>query len=350
MRAGGFPLIDSMTDVRVGPLQDRKVDPAGVQAHDAPAHTAKSRAHAVQPRDADARARFFELLRNSLASGALVKVILARHHGAQPADLPPLVQVLVRPISLRGVPQLSFVYRHSTRDVTKNLAVADGVRVIGELLGASFKNAHLLTPTQEIQIAYSKKDKATLRIGKRDAGEKADAATGSVDGAGSENDAALASSGGAPAPEIMAFRPSAGTTTVDAPSTHDRQKHRLLDLDRPFLEALGVTDVQQRLVPSMSRKWKQINKFVEVFGNALAASSLADADAVHVADFGSGKGYLTFAVHDYLGHVLGKSAQVTGVELRQDMVTLCESAARRLHLDGLAFALGDVAHYTPDKL
>jgi hypothetical protein len=334
-------LIDSMTDVRAGEPQDETAARTRATRLRAEGDSRPPEASSkVAPRDADARARFFEKLRDSLSTGTLVKVILARHHGPQPADAPPLLQVLVRPVVLRGASQLSFVYRHSTRDITKNHGVDEGVRVIGELLGAAFRNGHLLTPTQEIQLAYGKKDKATLRIGKREAASAGDESSAGGDAGEPPGDGSSRTSGS-----------SQATAGDGLPTTaHDRQKHRLLDLDRPFLEALGVTDAHRRLVPAMSRKWKQINKFVEVFGNALAASPLVDADAVHVADFGSGKGYLTFAVHDYLGHVLGKSAQVTGVELRQDMVSLCESAARRLHLDGLGFAQGDVAHYTPDRL
>jgi SAM-dependent methyltransferase len=102
-------------------------------------------------------------------------------------------------------------------------------------------------------------------------------------------------------------------------------------------------------VPAMSRKWKQINKFVEVFAAALKRSALAESPAVRVADFGSGKGYLTFAVHEWL-RAQGKQAHVTGVELRQDMVQLCNEAAQRHQLEGLQFDLGDVRSYQPGRL
>ncbi len=48
------------------------------------------------------------------------------------------------------------------------------------------------------------------------------------------------------------------------------------------------------------------------------------------------------SVHDYLRHTLGLDAQVTGVELRGDLVQLCNHAAQRLGLVGLAFEQGDV--------
>jgi len=97
----------------------------------------------------------------------------------------------------------------------------------------------------------------------------------------------------------------------------------------------------------MARKWKQINKFVEVLDNALDATALKAGGPIDVHDFGSGKGYLTFAMHDYLRHTLGLPAQVTGVELRADMVELGNTAVRRLGLDGLRFEQGDVRSVAP---
>ena len=99
----------------------------------------------------------------------------------------------------------------------------------------------------------------------------------------------------------------------------------------------------------MARKWKQINKFVEVLDHAIAASPLAGAGharrPIEVLDFGAGKGYLTFAMHEHLQHTLGLPVRVTGVELREDMVALCNAAAERLALDGLCFERGDVSEH-----
>jgi hypothetical protein len=102
------------------------------------------------------------------------------------------------------------------------------------------------------------------------------------------------------------LQPSPGPagTPGSGGSGHDREKKRYLELSRPFLRDLGVTDAQGALIPSMSRKWKQINKFIEVFDHALASAPVAAA-GLRVADFGSGKGYLTFAMHDYLRNTLG---------------------------------------------
>ena len=245
-----------------------------------------------------ARDEFLALLQASLAQQSLVKLVLARHIG----DEPQLMQVVAREIMLRGAAHLSFTYRYTTRDVTKNLPPQEGQELVATLLGKSFRNAHLLTREHTLELSISERGLCTLR---RSAAQH------------------------------------------DAPSApeHDRAKRRYVELERPFLAALGVTDVQGRLVPAMSRKYKQIDKFVEVFAHALADSTLAQARQMRVLDFGSGKGYLTFAIHDHLRHALGIDAVVTGVELRDDMVALCNAAAARLGMAGLRFDKGDVTSY-----
>lgn len=69
-----------------------------------------------------------------------------------------------------------------------------------------------------------------------------------------------------------------------------------------------------------------------------------------MVDFGSGKGYLTFAMEEYLRTSLGRKPRVTGVELREDLVKLCAKAAKRLNLDGLSFIQGDIRSYTPESI
>jgi hypothetical protein len=249
------------------------------------------------PANPDPSARFIALLTASLADGTFVKLLFGRPRAGAAPDLH---GVSVRRVTLRGGEHLGFLYRHATRDVTHNLALQAGVDTVRDTLLPTFGHAHLLTTRQDIQLAPDKKGRPLLRVG------KLAAAPGRSDAA------------------------------------HDREKHRFLDLARPFLHELGVTDDAQQLVPAMSRKWKQINKFVEILDHALTTAGLARQPALKVLDFGAGKGYLTFAVHDHMRHTLGLDAQVTGVELRGDMVALCNGVVQRLGLTGLAFEQGDV--------
>ena len=252
----------------------------------------------------DHRAQFLGLLDTSLSQNSLIKLVLAKYVGSEAE----LQRVIIKPQTVREQPCLSFVYRYKTRDITKNFPLAEAVDVIAGLIPESFKNAHLLSLTDEVQLEFSKKGKSTLFKSK----------------AQQEREA-----------------PAAG---------HDREKKRYLELTRPFLTDLGVTNRQHELIPAMSRKWKQINKFIEVFSHALTSSPLKLDQPVKVADFGSGKGYLTFAIHDYLRNTLQAQGEVTGVELREDMVTLCNNAAARLEHPGLVFKHGDVRTVAPSEL
>ncbi|MGR3994670.1 class I SAM-dependent methyltransferase [Pseudomonas sp. 1121_17] len=250
---------------------------------------------------ADPLAQFLRLLADSLEAGSLAKLVLAKHVGAEQS----LQRIIAKPLLIKGQPSLSLVYRYETRDITRNLPNEQVQVLVAELLPASFRNAHLFTSEGEVQLAFSKKGKPMLQ------------------------------------------RHLAQPAREAAPAGHDREKKRYLQLTRPFLRDLGVTDAQSALIPSMSRKWKQINKFIEVFDHALTSAPLAAEQLLKVADFGSGKGYLTFAMHDFLSNTLGRQAQVTGVELRPDMVELCNAAAARLEHSGLVFECGDVRSVVP---
>ncbi len=258
----------------------------------------------------DARARFFRLLDTAVASGRLHKLTLAGYRGIEPG----LERVLVRPVQLKGQRCLSFVYRYATRDMTKNELVADGVVRLRALVGSDFHNAHLHTDADEVQLAFSRKGHASLRVGK---------AAGSA----------------VPPGEAVG-------------AAHNREKQRLVSLAQPHWVDLGLATPDHRLVPAMARKWKQVNKFVEVFAAALQASALAErdpAEPVRVADFGAGKGYLTFALAEYLW-AQGRAARVEGIELRPDLVALCNAAAQRSGLAALRFCPGDLRSHAPGAL
>jgi len=219
----------------------------------------------------------------------------------------------VRPILLREEPALSFVYSYKTRDITKNMDPAAGLVAIAELLENDFRHTHFFSSEEEAQLEFSKKGKTFLHVKKL-------------------------------TPTVTSV--STSTITQD----HDREKKRYVDLSRPFLTALGITDQQQRLIPAMSRKWKQINKFIEVFEHALSSVNMPPDQPLRVVDFGSGKGYLTFALHDYLRNTRHNAAEITGVELREALVKLCNTTAQSLEHGGLNFVCGDVKTHAPQQI
>lgn len=270
----------------------------------------------------DERQRFLRLLRTALAERRFQRLLLNRHEGEDTT----IERLTVRDIELRGERALSFLWRHKTKDITKNHALEDGLALIESLLGSEFMQAHLDTLGEEVQLRFSRKGKPLLQVGRKGGA----AASSEAGGA----DAESGGSGGA-----------GGASGSTSPGGHDREKPRALSLDSPFWRELGVTHEikgQAALVPAMARKWKQINKFIEIFGAAVRKAGLdAPGTPVRLADFGSGKGYLTFAMHDWL-RTQGLAPAVQGVELKQDMVALGNAAAARHALTGLSFEHGDV--------
>ncbi|MEN9316433.1 MAG: hypothetical protein RIS35_2826 [Pseudomonadota bacterium] len=281
--------------------------------------------------------RFTDRLRDCLRDGSFVSLTLGRPHGAegsrkeagdgpaQPGPGGPLKKLLARRVLLRGEDHLSLVWRHATRDITRNLPVAEAAEQLRPLIATQFHHAHLVTRSHDIQLAMNRKGRWGLRIGKL-----------------------------APAPEAQpGMEPDAkadAQASAARQAGHDRPRQHALSLDTPFLAELGVTDRQHRLVPAMARKWRQINKFSEILGHAIAQSRLAGRDPavpVRVLDFGAGKGYLTFAVHHLL-EATGRRPEVVGVELREELAALCNDAVSRLGLLGLRFAAGDIAEFVFD--
>ncbi|MDR6982805.1 hypothetical protein J2X32_001423 [Rheinheimera pacifica] len=241
---------------------------------------------------------FLAQLSSAIAAKQLHKLVLSKYQGTEP-----LKQLQIRPVELKQQWQLSFTYKYQTNDVTHNYTAEQAISEIKALLGVQFYAANLFGAEFEAQLSISKKGK------------------------------------------VLYQNKRLSLPVAVQQASHNREKHRYLTLDRPFLQELGVTDARQQLIPAMSRKWKQINKFIEIFSGAVQDTGLSKQKQLHVADFGSGKAYLTFAMHDYLTGTLGLDAKVTGVELRQNLVDLCNTTAAKLSLNGIAFEQGDVKHF-----
>jgi len=227
------------------------------------------------------------------------------------APTPPdadLQRLLLRPVLIKGQPRVQLVWRHATRDVTQNLAPSVALQVVTEQLGLAFRAAALWTPEAHWQLDIKRKGARLTRHG---------AATGAE------------------------------------PTEHNREKPRWLDAEAPAWRALGLMQSGPGgaavPVPAMARKWRQINHFVEILDAALRQVTLPVDRPVRVADFGCGRGYLTFAVHAHL-QSLGRLPDVMGVELREGLVAETEGLARQLNLTGLHFDQGDVGRQSVKPL
>lgn len=255
-------------------------------------------------------AEFLALLDRSVREGTFTRLTLGKPRGGDDATLQ---NVYVRPVRLKAGPHLSFLWRHDTRDLTKNVSPEDGVIEIGRLVGAIFHSAHLFIGPRTAQLEFNKKREPRLTFGK-----DMKAATGTSDAA------------------------------------HDRAKTRLLPAaSQDWLHALGVTNSAGVVREGMADKHRQIHKFVELLHHLVADATLPHDRPIEIADMGCGKGYLTFATHDYFDRVAKLSVRVCGVELRPELVEQCNRLAQETGREKLSFVRGTIQEATiptPDVL
>lgn len=245
--------------------------------------------------------QFFLDIQQSIENKSFDRLILSQYKG----ELAHLEKITFRMIQLQGQATLSCLYHHTTQDITKNYSMSEGLEKIAELLAQS-KQANLFILNQDIQLKKNKKKAMLTR-------QKKQAATNKLE-----------------------------------QQQHNREKQRYVQQQSPFLKHLGITDEKEQIVPSMARKWKQINKFIEIFSNAYEQIDAAQQE-LNIVDFGSGKGYLTFALYDYL-QAQQKTPLITGVELRSNLVEFCQHVADQVGFNHLDFFEGDVRSYQPEKL
>ncbi|MEM9836177.1 MAG: SAM-dependent methyltransferase [Bacteroidota bacterium] len=245
---------------------------------------------------------FWQATKLAIDKARFVKLTLGK---SRYRDTPKLNNIYVRPVELKGQVQLQLTFHYADRDEVKNYGVGAGITYLAEQLGGDFLSADMFSLDEQLSVKVSRKGK----------------------------------------PHITR---SAARHREAAMSIHNRQKERLIAEDRSYLSALGIADAAGNITPTGQKKYKQINKFVEIVDGLLRQQSLPEA--ANIVDMGSGKGYLTFALYDHLRHNLGMNVHVTGVELRPNLVEKCNRIARENNFDQLQFVEGYIDSYQPEKI
>ena len=246
--------------------------------------------------------RFLEVFQRAFETGHLLKCNLSKPTAGAIQDLK---NIHTRLVTLKNGVKIAFNYRYQTRDEVKNYTLPEALGHLQHLLGTSFQNAVLLTTERDYSLRYEKDGTALL----------------------SDN------------------KPSM-TSPID--TAHNREKKRLLDPAAPWLHALGITSAKGEVLAAAQDKWRQINKYLEIIENLLRSHPLP-TDA-RIADMGSGKGYLTFALYAFLKDSMSLQPQVTGIELRPALVDFCNKTAQNNGFEGLQFVAADINDYHPERL
>lgn len=243
---------------------------------------------------------FYYQLEQALQKVSLSKITLSkpRRGGAD------LQNIYGRLVEIKGELCLSFTLRYKTRDETKNVSLAQTPSQLKAWMEEHFRTANLFTKNDHWVLQLNKK--GIGRIQHQQIKER----------------------------EIN-------------PLQHDHTKQRpLSEQPRLYLHALGIANQEGKILQQGKKKFRQINKYIELIEHLLQEQPLA-ANA-RLVDMGSGKGYLTFALYDYLVNQKQLAVKMTGIELRQGLVDQCNSIAKKYDFDQLEFIAEDIHQYQPD--
>jgi protein-L-isoaspartate O-methyltransferase len=206
--------------------------------------------------------------------------------------------VFAKAAALKTGMKLSFIYRYPTKDITKNFDFAEGITIIGEMLENDFFQADLFTTISDWHYTMNRNG-------------------------------------------ISHIRKTPPGITEAALYTHDKIKRRFIALENNvYLRELGIATADAKVKKDMEDKFRQINKYIEIVDGIVSSAALTPG--FHIVDMGSGKGYLTFALYDYLSNILKLSPEITGVELRKELVENSARIAEKAGFDKLKFQKGSI--------
>lgn len=245
----------------------------------------------------DVLLKFNGLLNASIANASFIKLSLGNYQGNDKE----LKNLYIRKVKIKRNDMLSFNYRYKTRDIFKNLAVEEGLGKVMQYISNDFKVCTLFTTDEETIIEHSKKGNFLIRSKKN-------------------------------------------VKALEVSVTHDREKKRIIKpAGNAYLHALRITDAEGNVFKNAQDKYKQINQYIEILSSLI--KELPAGTIKNVADMGSGKGYLTFALYDYLHQQLNLKTKVIGVEYREDLVSLCNMIAVESKFNQLHFVQGTIEDY-----
>lgn len=247
-------------------------------------------------------AAFWTAMRRALSEATFVKLTLGKSRNR---DEPKLKNIYCRPVEIKGQLMLQLTYRYADHDETKNFTAEEAIAAMSIPLGGDFLSADLFTLTEQVSAQISRKGKVRMNT-------------------------------------------SAARHEQPAMAAHNRVKLRSIKADRPYLQDLGISSQDGKILATGQNKFKQINKFVEIIDGLVNKNPLGNE--AEIVDMGSGKGYLTFALYDHLTNNLGLRVKVTGVELRPNLVEKCNRIAEKHGMSGLKFVEGYINDFATEKL
>ena len=244
--------------------------------------------------------KFIDKLESSLKDGSFVKLTLSKPRVGTRLATSELRNVYVKPIILRNEKMYSFTYRYERRDETKNYDAKQSLEVITNFISEIFLNASLFSLTEDVTLLISKKGKATVmtKVVKEQREQNVE---------------------------------------------HDKIKNRLINPENPWWFKLGLTTRDGKVTADMQHKFKQICKYVEIVDGVM--KNVKFEGKIRIADMGAGKGYLTFALYEYLTQKCKYDIQMEGVEIRPDLVMKINEIIKESEMKDFRFVESSIEDY-----
>lgn len=244
---------------------------------------------------------FLNLLDKSIDENTFVRLTLSKNRDRNTL----LKKVIIKLAIVKKKVKFSVIYREDRKDITKNFDLKEGKMIIENMLRQSFQIANLFT----IQNDY------VLEI------------------KGLKN-------------HIKIQQP---TFTSLPKRSHDKLKEPLTTQIN-YLAELGILDRVGRVQKDKGDKYKQIQKFIEIIESLIRKNkAIKETNGLKIFDMGSGKGYLTFALYDYLTNNANLKSEVVGVEIREDLIHFCNETAQKVGFENLSFEKGFISNYELSK-
>lgn len=217
-----------------------------------------------------------------------------------------ITKLRVRPLLLKGQVMYQVTSTRGAKELHENYDKSRLISYLENQMEEGFRQLQFESRDVQAMALVSKKGKLTLKIKEKQGKQKED------------------------------FTPML---------SHNRVKHYILKegVAVPWLVDLGVMNAEGKIKRQRYDKFRQLNRFLEFIEDILP--KLPKDREIRIIDFGCGKSYLTFAMYYYLKELKHYDIQITGLDLKEDVIETCSGLARKYGYDKLDFQVGDIASY-----
>ncbi len=237
---------------------------------------------------------FFSKLKTYIDRLELIKLVLSKKKKKSNE----IDKITVSLVKLKKGIDLKFIYTYKNKEITKIFVTDEGIAAVREELNNNYYNSDLYSAYENINFLSSKKGKINIKT-------------------------------------VKVYN------KASCDLSHDKAKSRLIaSQGKTYLKYLGIVSSEGNVIGSKNDKFRQINRYVEILEPYF--SGFDKEKSISIFDMGCGKGYLTFALYDYLVNNLSLQVKMTGVEFRKELVNKSNFIANNVGFDNLNFEEGSI--------